>query len=137
MILNCFFLEVGRTKNLRIKMHHKIQSIVIFQGHQIFRNKFGESIFNPYWGNVTCTARLVKREEGYFITGRGCGLSTPMKYLKDIPEILDDYKCSFIPIKTKVGFCSNDIEFKFINTPTGKFLAWWNLPIKSLAHGIV
>ena len=98
---------------------------------------FGESMFNPYWENITCTARLVKREEGYFITGRGCGLSTPMKYLKDIPENLDDYKCSFIPIKTKVGFCSNDIEFKFINTPTGKFLAWWNLPIKSRAHGIV
>ena len=56
------------------------------------------------------TAKLIKRDEGHFITGRGCGLSTPMRYLKEIPQNLEDYECSFIPIKTNVGFCSDGIE---------------------------
>ena len=38
------------------------------------------------------------------ITGRGCGLTTPLKYLKEIPQNLDDHKCSFIPPKSKVEF---------------------------------
>ena len=39
-----------------------------------------------------------------FITGRGCGLTTPLKYLEEIPQNLDDHKCSFIPPKSKVEF---------------------------------
>ena len=38
------------------------------------------------------------------ITGRGCGLTTPLKYLEEIPQNLDDHKCSFIPPKSKVEF---------------------------------
>ena len=56
------------------------------------------------------TAKLIKRDEGYFITGRGCGLSTPMRYLKGIPQNLEDHECSFIPKKTNIGFCSDGIE---------------------------
>ena len=33
---------------------------------------------------------------GYFITGEGCGISTPIRYLNEVPEILEDHKCSFI-----------------------------------------
>ena len=33
---------------------------------------------------------------GYFITGEGCGISSPIRYLNEVPEILGDHKCSFI-----------------------------------------
>ena len=33
---------------------------------------------------------------GYFITGEGCGISSPIRYLNEVPEILEDHKCSFI-----------------------------------------
>lgn len=33
---------------------------------------------------------------GQFITGRGCGVTTPIKYLNYIPENLDDFECSFV-----------------------------------------
>ena len=49
-------------------------------------------------------AHLVKRDKGYYITGRGCGLLTPLKYMKEVPENLDDNTCSFIPFKDKVDF---------------------------------
>ena len=42
---------------------------------------------------------LVQRKEGHYVTGRGCGLTTPMKYLKEIPEKLEGHECSFIPSK--------------------------------------
>ena len=69
------------------------------------------SDFCTFFRNVhLITAKLIKRDEGYFITGRGCGLSTPMRYLKIIPQNLDDHKCSFIPTKDNIGFCSGGIE---------------------------
>ena len=39
---------------------------------------------------------LIKLPNGYFITGRGCGIITPIKYLKSIPEKIEDFECSFI-----------------------------------------
>ena len=33
---------------------------------------------------------------GYFITGEGCGISSPIRYLNEVPEILEDHQCSFI-----------------------------------------
>ena len=33
---------------------------------------------------------------GYFITGEGCGIKSPIRYLNEVPEILEDHKCSFI-----------------------------------------
>ena len=35
----------------------------------------------------------------YFITGRGCGISTKIKYLNYFPEQLDNHECSFIDSK--------------------------------------
>ena len=32
----------------------------------------------------------------YFITGRGCGISTKIKYLNYFPEQLDNHGCSFV-----------------------------------------
>ena len=32
----------------------------------------------------------------YFITGRGCGISTKIKYLNYFPEQLDNHDCSFV-----------------------------------------
>ena len=31
-----------------------------------------------------------------FITGRGCGIETPIKYLKYFPTTLNGFECSFI-----------------------------------------
>ena len=41
---------------------------------------------------------LVKTPDGngLFITGRGCGVSTKIKYLTYIPEDLDQHECTFI-----------------------------------------
>ena len=33
---------------------------------------------------------------GYFITGEGCGISSPIRYLNKVPEVLEDHKCSFV-----------------------------------------
>ena len=32
----------------------------------------------------------------YFITGRGCGILTKIKYLNYFPEQLDNHDCSFV-----------------------------------------
>ena len=55
-------------------------------------------------------SHLVKRDEGYYITGRGCGLSTPMKYLKEVPQNIDDHQCSFIPKKDTIAFFCDGCE---------------------------
>ena len=70
------------------------------------------------------------------ITGRGCGLTTPLKYLEEIPQNLDDHKCSFIPPKSKVEFycdgcksgsSSSDTENKQTKAPSesGKDYILW------------
>ena len=44
------------------------------------------------------SGQLVDNPEGpgQFITGRGCGVTTPIKHLNYIPENLNDFKCSFV-----------------------------------------
>ena len=39
------------------------------------------------------------KKNRYFITGRGCGVSTKIKYLNYFPEQLDNHECSFIDAK--------------------------------------
>ncbi len=41
--------------------------------------------------------RLVKRPDGWFITGRGCGGSTKIEFLGEIPENPTSLECVFIP----------------------------------------
>ena len=47
------------------------------------------------------TGELVKPPDGngLFITGRGCGGSTKIRYLTYIPEDLDKHECTFINLK--------------------------------------
>ena len=50
----------------------------------------------------TQAAEIVKRPNGdYFITGRGCGISNPIKYLKNFPpkQKLEEYQCSFVQLE--------------------------------------
>lgn len=46
---------------------------------------------------------LKKMDNGnHVITGRGCGILTPIKYLDEIPEDLDKHHCSIISKDVKV-----------------------------------
>ena len=47
------------------------------------------------------SGQLVDNPEGpgQFITGRGCGVTTPIKHLNYIPENLDDFQCSFVNVQ--------------------------------------
>ena len=47
------------------------------------------------------TGELVKLPDGngLFITGRGCGGSTMIRYLTYIPEDLDKHECSFVNLE--------------------------------------
>ena len=42
------------------------------------------------------SADIVKRPNGYFITGRGCGVTNPIRYLNHLPKNIEEYQCSFI-----------------------------------------
>ena len=48
------------------------------------------------------TSELIERENGYFITGKGCGVDTPLKYLNYIPDVLEDFPCTFINMENSV-----------------------------------
>ena len=52
------------------------------------------------------SAELIKNpnSEGFFITGRGCGASSPFKFLNYIPDNLVEYECSFINLQTFVPY---------------------------------
>ena len=51
---------------------------------------------------------------GQFITGRGCGVTTPIKYLNYIPENLDKFECSFVHAQENLN---PPIKFKDCKTP--------------------
>ena len=55
------------------------------------------------WSN---SAELIKNpnSEGFFITGRGCGASSPFKFLNYIPDNFEEYECSFINLQTFVHY---------------------------------
>ncbi len=42
--------------------------------------------------------QLIKRPNGWFITGRGCGTNTPFKFLGKIPSNLSGHECTHINI---------------------------------------
>ena len=52
---------------------------------------------------VILAGELVKPPNGdpneYFITGRGCGVSSPIRYLNYIPDDLSNHECTFISLK--------------------------------------
>ena len=45
------------------------------------------------------SADIVKRPNGYFITGRGCGVTNPIRYLNFIPEKIEEHEWSFIELE--------------------------------------
>ena len=45
---------------------------------------------------------LIERPSGYFITGRGCGTTNPIRYLNSIPKDLQNHQCSFIDLQNSV-----------------------------------
>ena len=63
--------------------------------------------------NLTFCAELIKNPdaEGLFITGRGCGTTTPFKNLNYIPKNLDDFHCSFIHLDESVPGTNFKITF--------------------------
>ncbi len=54
-------------------------------------------LFLSMSSTLTSGGRLVKRSNGWFITGRGCGGSTQIQYLDEIPENPTSLECVFIP----------------------------------------
>ena len=42
------------------------------------------------------SVEIVERTNGYFITGRGCGVTNPIRYLNHLPKNIEEYQCSFI-----------------------------------------
>ena len=45
-------------------------------------------------------ADIVETSNGYFITGRGCGITNQLKYLKYMPdpEDLENHECTFVEL---------------------------------------
>ena len=41
-------------------------------------------------------AELVENDGKRYITGKGCGISKPIKFLREIPENIEDFECSII-----------------------------------------
>ena len=50
--------------------------------------------------NQSLAAELVKRPNGYFVTGAGCGIDTPIKYMNYFPKDLEANQCTFINVET-------------------------------------
>ena len=56
----------------------------------------------PLFLEFVQSAQLVQRPNGYFITGRGCGTTTALKYLNYLPKTLEEHQCSFINLNRMV-----------------------------------
>ena len=55
-------------------------------------------------------ADLVERDGGYFITGRGCGINTQIKYLNYMPSNIEDFECSFVKLNDTYEPLYEDIK---------------------------
>ena len=58
------------------------------------------------------SALLVERPNGFFITGRGCGTTTALKYLNYLPKKLEEHQCSFINLNTMIPVKGNTNTLK-------------------------
>ena len=63
---------------------------------------------------IVQSVELIKRSNGYFITGRGCGTNIPLKYMNYIPQNLEKYECSFITFNNYVPIKGTNARTKFI-----------------------
>ena len=57
-------------------------------------------IFNFFSNKIWIGADIVETSNGYFITGRGCGITNQLKYLKQMPdpEDLENHECTFVEL---------------------------------------
>ena len=58
--------------------------------------------------NAGYTGTLKQRDGYHYITGKGCGISTPIKYLEEIPENIEGMSCTIIRPKKLTR--SQDLE---------------------------
>ena len=56
------------------------------------------------------SALLVERPNGFFITGRGCGTTTALKYLNYLPKKLEEHQCSFINLNAMIPVKGNILK---------------------------
>ena len=53
--------------------------------------------------SITNAEGTLKQGNGFhYITGKGCGISTPIKYLEEIPESIEGMSCTIIRPKKEV-----------------------------------
>ena len=60
----------------------------------------------------------IQRENGIWYTGKGCGVTTEIKYLQDVPEDDSNLQCTFIPRKDLVNYADLVNELFAPPTPT-------------------
>ena len=61
-------------------------------------------MFNIFWflgllatfAEINAEGTLKQRNGYHYITGKGCGISTPIKYLEEIPENIEGMSCTII-----------------------------------------
>ena len=58
----------------------------------------------------TESQNLIERPSGYFITGRGCGTTNPIRYLNSIPKNLQKHECSFIYLQKSAPSAEARVE---------------------------
>ena len=50
--------------------------------------------------NQCSATELVKRPNGYFVTGAGCGIDAPIRHLNYFPKDFEGHQCTFINVDT-------------------------------------
>ncbi len=72
--------------------------------------------------SLTSGGRLIKRPNGWFITGRGCGASTQITYAGEIPDDPSSMECVFIasePTEHVVHKLTGNTEVSYARTSYG------------------
>ena len=69
---------------------------------------FGIFCFLATFASINAGGTLKQRDGYHYITGKGCGISTPIKYLEEIPENIEGMSCTIIRPKKLTK--SQDLE---------------------------
>ena len=65
---------------------------------------FGIFCFLATFASINAGGTLKQRDGYHYITGKGCGISTPIKYLEEIPENIEGMSCTIIqPNRVRIG----------------------------------
>ena len=68
-------------------------------------------MFNIFWflgllatfAEINAEGTLKQRNGYHYITGKGCGISTPIKYLEEIPVNIEGMSCTIIRPKKLIS----------------------------------